>query len=102
MTVVLPMVLLLGIAVFATQTVFCFYARKRWIKLLPICTAGATELLCVVLFFVGKWMGMEDSLSFAAFIFGYVGCYWAAATALAWAIYAIVKVVQKRRNKFVM
>ena len=99
---VLPMVLLLGIAVFVTQLVFCIYARKRWIKLLPICTVGAMELLCVGVFFAGKILEREDSFSFPAFILGYVGCYWAAATVLAWAIYTIIKVVQKRRNKFVM
>ena len=99
---VLPMVLLLGIAVFLTQLVFCFCGKKLWIKVLPICTVGAMELLCAVLFFVGKWIGMEDSLSFAAFIFGYVGCYWAAAAALAWGIHGIVKLVQKNRKNFVM
>ena len=92
---VLPMVLLLGIAVFLTQLVFCLFAKKRWIKLLPICSVVAMELLCVCCFFAGKALQMEDSLSFPAFIFGYVGCYWALAAGLAWGIYGIVKVVQK-------
>lgn len=98
----LSMVLLFGIAVFVTQLVFCIYAKKRWIKLLPICTVGALELLCIGCFFLGKALHMEDSLSFAAFIFGYVGCYWALAAAIAWGIYCIVKLVQKRRKTFVM
>ena len=50
----LSMVLLFGIAVFVTQLVFCIYAKKRWIKLLPICTVGALELLCIGCFFLGK------------------------------------------------
>ena len=70
----IPMVLLFGIAVFVTQLVFCIYAKKRWIKLLPICAVGAMELLCVLVYFAGKLLHLEDSLSFAAFIFGYVGC----------------------------
>lgn len=98
----IPMVLLFGIAVFVTQLVFCIYAKKRWIKLLPICTVGAMELLCVLVYFAGKLLHLEDSLSFAAFIFGYVGCYWALAAVIAWVIYAIVKLVQKRRKTFVM
>ena len=46
----IPMVLLFGIAVFVTQLVFCIYAKKRWIKLLPICAVGAMELLCVLVY----------------------------------------------------
>ena len=98
----LPMFLLLVAAVFLTQLVFCLYAKKLWIKLLPICTMGAMELLCLCLFLAGKMLEREDVLSFPAVIFGYVGCYWTAATVLAWGIYAIVNIVQKRRNKFVM
>ena len=94
---VLPMVLLLGIAVFVTQLVFCLYAKKRWIKRLPVCMALAMDMICWLLYFFGAFSEVYGG-DFAAFIYGIVLLMAAAMAGMAWGIYGIVKLVQKGRK----
>ena len=98
---VLPMVLLLGIAVFVTQLVFCLYARKLWIKLLPVMLALGMDAVCWGLYFLGAFSETYGG-DFAAFIYGIVLLMVGAMAGIAWGIYGIVKYVQNRRNNFVM
>ena len=97
----LPMFLLLAAAVFITQLVFCFYAKKLWIKLLPVSMGGACALICWLLYFFGSFSDIYGG-DFAAFVYGIVMLAVTALAGMAWAIYGIVKYVQNRRNNFVM
>jgi len=94
---VFPLFLLLTAAVFVTQLVFCFYARKFWIKLLPVCLALAMDIVCWFLYFFGTFSEIYGG-DFAAFIYGIVLLIVAAMAGLAWGIYGIVKLVQKERK----
>ena len=98
---VLPMVLLLGIAVFLTQLVFCFYARKLWIKVLPVVLALGMDAACWICYFLGIFSEVYGG-DFAAFIYGIILLLVAAMAGIAWGIFGIVKLVQKRKNNFVM
>ena len=98
---VLPMVLLLGSAVLLTQLVFCFYAKKLWIKLLPVGLALIMDVICWGLYFIGAFSEVYGG-DFTAFIYGIVLLMVAAMAGMAWGIYGIVKLVQKRRNNFGM
>ena len=97
----LPMFCLLITAVFITQLIFCFYARKLWIKLLPLFMPAGADILCWGMYFFGTFSHIHGG-DFAAYIFGLIFLYMIAASGLAWGIYGIVKVVQKRRKTFVM
>ena len=98
---VLPMVLLLGIAVFVTQLVFCFYAKRLWIQLLPMVLSLGMDAICWGLYFSGTFSQVYGG-DFAAFIYGIVLLLMASLAGIAWGIYGIVKLVQKRRNIFGM
>lgn len=95
---VLPLVLVIATVIFAVQLLLCFRVKHPWRKPLLVYLMGGYELLCVLVFFLGKVLERQEMLSFTTFILGYMGCYWAAAAVLAWVVYAIVKTVQKRRK----
>ena len=98
---VLSMVVLLGIAVLITQLVFSLFAKKLWIKVLPVVLALGLDAICWGLYFCGTFSEVYGG-DFAAFIYGIVLPLVAAMAGIAWGIYGIVKLVQKRQNKFVM
>lgn len=95
---VLPLVLVITIVLFIMQLCLCLRGKRSWLRLLPVYLMGGFELLCVFCFFLGKALELELSLSFPAFLLGYIGCYWALALVLAWAVYGIVKIIQKSRK----
>lgn len=97
----LSMLALLGIAVFVTQLVFCLFAKKLWIKVLPLVLALGMDAICWGLYFCGTFSEVYGG-DFAAFIYGIVLLLVAAMAGIAWGIYGIVKNVQKRRNIIVM
>lgn len=92
----LPMFLLLIAAAFITQLAFCLYAKKLWIKLLPIGIAVGLDLACWLFYLLGTFSAIYGG-DFAAFIYGIVLLVMAAAAALGWGVYAIVRFF-KRRN----
>lgn len=91
------MFLILATAIFITQMVFCFCAKKLWIKLLPVCLAAAGSLLCWGLYFTGTFSQVYGG-DFAAFIYGVVLLMVTAIAGLGWGIYGIVKLVQNKRK----
>lgn len=95
---VLPLVLIIAIGIFLLQLLMFFRVKHPVWKLIPVYFMGGYELLCVLVFFLGKVLEKEASLSFPAFILGYIGCYWAAGAVLAWAVSSLVKTIQKRRK----
>ena len=84
------MFLLLALAVFATQLVFCFYAKKLWIKLLPVCLAAGGSAICWGMYFLGSFSEVYGG-DFAAFVYGVVMLLVALVADLGWGIYGIVK-----------
>ena len=89
--------LLLAIAVFITQLVFCLYAKRLWIKLLPVCLAAAGDVLCWVLYYIGTFSHVYGG-DFAAFVYGVVLLLVLLVAGFAWTIFGIVKLTQKRRK----
>lgn len=86
------------IIIFIIQLFLCFVGKQEWQRILPLSMAVGFEMLCWAAFFVGRVIGMEATISFPAFILGYVGLYWTGAPIVAWAVYAIVKFVQNKRK----
>ncbi|MBQ8834026.1 MAG: hypothetical protein IJ001_03780 [Oscillospiraceae bacterium] len=93
----LPFVMMMALAVFAVQLVLCFKARGLWAKLLPLLAVAAADLLCWVVYFGGFWADVYGA-AFAAFIYGVVLAMILALDGLAWGIWGVVKLVQKRRK----
>lgn len=91
------MFLLLALAVFVTQLVFCFYAKKLWIKLLPVCLAAGGSAICWGMYFLGFFSEVYGG-DFAAFVYGVVMLLVALVAGLGWGIYGIVKLVQNNRK----
>lgn len=89
------MFLLLALAVFITQLMFCFYAKKLWIRLLPLCLAAAGSLLCWGMYFLGTFSRVYGG-DFAAFVYGVVLLLVSLIAGLAWGIFGIVKLVQMK------
>lgn len=95
---ILPVVLVIAIALFFVQLFCCIKVKHPVLRLLPVYLSGGFELLCIAGFFLGKLLTLEMSLTFPAFILGYIGCYWCAGAVLAWGIHSLVKTIQKRRK----
>ena len=94
----LELVLCFAVIVFVIQLFLCFVSQKEWQRFLPLSLAVGFEMLCWTAFFVGRVIGMEATISFPAFVLGYIGAYWTGAPLVAWAVYAIIQFVQKRRK----
>ena len=92
---VLPMFLLVIEAVFITQLVFCFCARKLWIKLLPVGLAAAGSLLCWGLYFFGTFSEIYGG-DFAAFVYGIVLLIVTGMVGLAWGVYGLVTLAKRK------
>ena len=91
---VLPLVLVTSIVLFAIQLLLCFRCRRKWLRLAPVVTACAVKGICLPVFFLTR-DSMLNQL-FGAYILAMIVLHWLAAMALAWAVYGIVKTVQKR------
>ena len=92
---VLPMFLLVIEAVFITQLVFCFCARKLWIKLLPVGLAAAGSLLCWGLYFFGTFSEIYGG-DFAAFVYGIVLLIVTGMAGLAWGVYGLAALSRRK------
>lgn len=93
----IPMFAVLMIAVFVTQLTFCLYAKKRWIKLLPLCCIGSLIGICWLTYGLGVFSDIYGA-AFAAYIYGIVSLAAAAACVLAWGVYGIARTYKKRRD----
>ena len=86
----LPFVLAVGVAVFVVQLVLCLGCRNV-LRFAPVGVLAMMELGLWGSFFLIR-------PGFYAFYFGMVGLVWLAAAGLAWLIFGIVQLVQKRRK----
>lgn len=95
---IILLVVIITLVIFPVQLWLCFKGKKRWQQILPIALAAGLDLVCWGAAFALKPLAYEDSSGLAAVILGFIMAYWVAAALLAWAVYGIVKLVQKRRK----
>ena len=93
---------LLILAAFGMQLLFCFLPGKRWMRWIPTAVIAAGILVCAAAFAVCVWMeeagkGIYGG-AFAAYIYGLMLLMALAGALAAWIIWGIVRYVQKRRK----
>lgn len=92
--------------IFFLQLLLCRKGKRLWIRLIPLMLIVLGEIACVTAYALSVHMEQAGKdvfgAAFAAVIYGILLLYLLAADALAWAVSAIVRFVQKRKNKFVM
>lgn len=85
-----PLVLIAAIVILILQLLLCFRC-KNILRYAPLGVLGVME--------AGSWSCFYlVRPGFYAYIIGLIGLYWLGAGVLAWAIYGIVQLVQKRRK----
>ncbi len=95
----LGLILFFTMIFFLTQLWCCFKGNRRWVRLLPLSVAVMLDAVCWMTLLLSKWLILEDSLGFPAAILGvFIFLYWVLGTILAWGIYGIVKLAQKKRK----
>lgn len=99
---IFPFVFVLIAAVFFIQLLLCGKSKRLWVKLIPTALIALGELACVAGYAVSVHMEQagEDiyGAAFAALIYGFLLLFLLAADAAAWAVSAIVRFAQKRKN----
>jgi len=93
----LPMFILLAAAVFISQLVFCLFAKRLWIKLLPLIVAMGLEAVCCMILLFDIFSDVYGA-GFAALVYAVVILLLIAMIGFGWGIYGIVKLVQKQRK----
>ena len=93
---------LLILAAFGVQLLFCFFAGKRWVRWIPVAGILAGELVCCAAFIVCAWLekagkGIYGG-AFAAYLYGLMLLMALAGALAAWLLRAIVRLAQKRRK----
>ena len=93
---------LLVLAAFGVQLLFCFLAGKRWVRWLPTAVILAGVLACAAAFAVCVWMeeagnGVYGG-AFAAYLYGLMLLMALVGALAAWLILAVVRYIQKQRK----
>lgn len=88
--------LVLGI-LFAFQLILCFAGKRWWIRILPLAVTALADIICWVMYFGGCFSETYGA-SFAFYIYGILLAVVLCGEGAAWAVYGIVKLVQKRRK----
>ena len=96
------MAVLLILAAFGVQLLFCFLAGKRWVRWLPTAVILAGVLACMAAFAICVWMeeagkGLYGG-AFAAYLYGLMLLMALAGALAAWICWGIVRYAQKRRK----
>lgn len=82
---------------FAVQLVLCFAKKPGWVRVLPLALTAVAEAVCWGLYLGGCFSEIYGA-AFAFYIYGVVLAVVLGGEVLAWGIYGIVKVIQKRRK----
>lgn len=77
------------------QIILCFKAKKRWLRFLPLTLSVCIELLCWAVYFLSKFLMLEDTLGYPAAMLGGILWLWVVMALAGWGFYGIVKTVQK-------
>ena len=93
---------LLILAAFGMQLLFCFLSGKRWMQWIPTAVVLAGVLICAAAFAVCLWMeeagiGVYGG-AFAAYIYGLMLLMALGGALAAWIVWSIVRYIQKRRK----
>ena len=96
------MAVLLILAAFGVQLLFCFLAGKRWVRWLPTAAIFAGMLICAAAFAVCVWMeeagnGLYGG-AFAAYLYGLMLLMALAGALAAWLIRAIAGYMKIQRK----
>ena len=91
-----PVVAAVTIAAFVWQLQICFSGKRRT-RFLPLAILGGCILVLTAFTWVGTRLGMP-SAPFGAAIMAILLMIPLSGTAMAWVVYGIVRVVQKRRK----
>lgn len=93
---------LLILAAFCVQLLFCFRVRKRMLRWIPVVLLLLGELVCAAVFVISVVMEQAGKgiygAGFAAFIYGIILFAALLGTAFAWLLWGIVRFIQKRRK----
>lgn len=92
------LVVMITLIIFPVQLWLCFKGKKKWLQMLPLVLATGLDLMCWAIAFSLKPAAQEDSSGLAAVILGFIILYWIVAALLAWAVYGIMKLIQKHRG----
>lgn len=94
----LAVFLLLCISVFPIQLILCFRCKSLRIRIMPAVVLLLYIVFCVVIACASEQLMVQPDGRLAALIACFVGLFVLAGDGLAWAIYGIVKLVQKLRK----
>lgn len=94
---VLSLFILLAAAGFALQLTLCIQARRKWIKLAPVSLILVMDAACWIAYFLDIFSEIYDA-AFASFVYGVILLLVLAVDLLAWVVYGIVKLIQKRKK----
>ena len=81
--------LVVGAAVLLLIQIVCLFAKKVWVRLLPVLIVGALMVLCVVMYAVSGWTNWAY-LILLLLLFVLL-----AAMGVAWLIFGILRAVRK-------
>ena len=88
--------------VFFLQLLLCRMGKRRWLRWIPPVLIIMGEIACVAAYGLSVYLEQTGKdvfgAAFAAVIYGILLLYLLAADVLAWAVSAIVRFVQKRKN----
>lgn len=95
-------VVLLTLAAFGVQLLFCFIAGKRCVRGIPLAVILAGELICAAVYAACVWtekmgIGIYGG-AFAAYIYGLMLLMMLAGALTAWLIWGIINFVQKKKK----
>ena len=88
--------LILGV-MFLVQLAVCFMGKRRWIRVLPAAVTTAADVVCWGMYFGGCFHDTFGA-AFAFYIYGILLTVVLCGEGVAWAVYGIVKGIQKRRK----
>ena len=91
-----------SVILFIVQLLLCLCGRKKWLKWLPGALIGILELVCWGMYglAVTEVLGEIHSIemAFTGIVFGMTGLYFAGGVVLAWVVYGIIRLAQKRKR----
>lgn len=94
---VFPFIMVLACVCFGLQLIFCFKAKRRWVRFAPVLVTALADLLCWGLYLGGAYAEVYGA-AFAFYIYGIVLLMILGAELAALGIYILVKYIQKRRK----
>lgn len=93
----LPIVLILGIVLFAMQLMICLKGKTLWRKLIPVILMTLGDLACWSIVWFSEHITLPYGASFAAYIYALILLMLLGFLILAWLVYGFINAIQKRK-----